>query len=146
MKKLVLFLLCSCFVKLAVADNDKPIAFSELPQPAQMFVKKYFGAQKVAMTKVDKDFLDASYDVVFTNGQKVEFDKKGNWKEVQCRNQAVPSAIIPPQILKYVESTYPQVNVVRIEKDRYEYEVYLSNRWELKFDMQFNLIDMDQDD
>jgi len=33
--------------------------------------------------------------------------------------------------------------VLKIERDKKEYEVKLSNKWELKFDLQFNLIDID---
>ena len=33
-----------------------------------------------------------------------------------------------------------------LERDRYTYEVKLSNFWEIKFDKQFNVIDMDMDD
>ena len=89
--------------------------------------------------------IDSSYDVVFINGDKVEFDKKGNWKEVSCRRMTVPQAVVPVKIQEFVKSNYPEAKVLKIEKDRYEYEVKLSNFWELTFDTSFNLIDMDND-
>ena len=39
----------------------------------------------VAMAKLESGMFYKSYDVVFTNGEKVEFDKSGEWKEVRCR-------------------------------------------------------------
>ena len=33
--------------------------------------------------------------------------------------------------------------LLKIERDKYDYEVKLSNGWEIKFDMQFNVIDND---
>ena len=74
-----------------------------------------------------------------------KFDKKGNWKEVSCRRMTVPQAVVPVKIQEFVKSNYPEAKVLKIEKDRYEYEVKLSNFWELTFDLNFNLIDMDND-
>ena len=135
-----MFLLVSLFtMQVAMADNDKPIAFEQLPATAQTFIKQHFSDAKVAFVKMEKEFLDSSYDVVF------KFDKKGNWKEVSCRRMTVPQAVVPVKIQEFVKSNYPEAKVLKIEKDRYEYEVKLSNFWELTFDTSFNLIDMDND-
>lgn len=64
-------------------------------------------------------------------------------KEINCKYSAVPAGVIPAQILKYVSENYPDAKVLKIERDKKDYEVKLSNRWELKFDLQFNLIDID---
>ena len=81
--------------------------------------------------------------MIFTNGNKVEFDKKGEWTEIDCKHTVVPTAIIPTTIQKYVTTNYPDTRVLKIERDKKEYEVQLSNRVELKFDLKFNLIDID---
>lgn len=128
-----------------MADNDRPISFDRLPETAQTFIKQYFPDANIAFVKMEKEFLDTSYDVVFINGDKVEFDRKGNWKEVRCRRLTVPQEIIPPKILEFVKNNYPDAKVIQIEKDRYEYEVKLSTFWELTFDLDFNLIDIDND-
>ena len=87
MKKIV-FLFISLFAMnfVALAGNDKPIQVSEMPKAAQLFIKNHFADLSVAMAKVETDFLDKNYDVVFTNGNKVEFDKKGNWTNVDCEH------------------------------------------------------------
>ncbi|MDM8155687.1 PepSY-like domain-containing protein [Bacteroides gallinaceum] len=141
-----MFLFVSLFtMQVAMADNDKPITFEQLPATAQTFIKQNFPNAKVAFVKMEKEFLDASYDVVFINGDKVEFDKKGSWKDITCRQMTVPQAAVPVKIQEFVKSNYPDAKVIKIEKDRYEYEVKLSNFWELTFDTSFNLIDMDND-
>lgn len=145
MKKLLLLLVSVFTLQTAMADNDKPIAFTQLPQAAQTFVKKYFPQEEVALSTKDTGFLDVSYDVAFLSGNKVEFDKNGNWKEVR-HTTAVPQGIVPTPISTYITKNFPGAKVIKIEKDRYEYEVKLSNRWELKFDTKFNLIDIDNDD
>ena len=144
MKKLLLLLVCLfTFQAVVKASDDKPIKVAQLPQSAQQFIKSHFGNSKVAIAKMETDWLDKSYDVIFTDGNKLEFDKQGNWKEINCKYSAVPAGVIPAQILKYVSENYPDAKVLKIERDKKDYEVKLSNRWELKFDLQFNLIDID---
>ena len=73
----------------------------------------------------------------------MEFDRSGEWTEVQYREGAVPAAIVPAAITKYVTENYPDAYIRSIERDRHTYEVNLSNRWEIKFDLNFNVIDLD---
>lgn len=144
MKKLVFLFVCLFTLHPgAWADDDKPIQVNQLPRTAQSFIKQYFAENTVAMAKVETDFWDKSYDVIFTNGDKVEFDKKGNWKEVNCKYSEVPGKIVPTAIKSYIQSHYPDAKVLKLERDKRDYEVKLSNGWELKFDLKFNLIDMD---
>ena len=145
MKKLIFLFVCVVSIQVALADNDKPINFTQLPQAAQKFVKQHFPKAKIAFVKMETELFDKSYDVVFNNGDKLEFDKKGEWTEVNCKSTVVPAKVIPALIKKYVETNYPEAKVLSIERDRYDYEVKLSNFWEIKFDMNFNVIDMDND-
>ena len=87
MKKLVFLLVCLFTLQtVARADDDKPIQVTQMPQLAQQFIKQHFSDSKVALAKMESDFLYKSYEVIFTNGNKVEFDKKGNWEEVDCKH------------------------------------------------------------
>ena len=144
MKKLVFLLVCLFTLQtVARADDDKPIHVTQMPQPAQQFIKQHFADSKVTLAKMESDFFYKSYEVIFTNGDKVEFDNKGNWEEVNCKYSSVPTAIIPAAIQKYVATNYPDAKILKIERDKKDYEVKLSNRTELKFDLKFNLIDID---
>lgn len=130
-------------ITFAHADNDKPITVDQLPQKSQQFIKQHFPKEKVAFAKLERDFLETKYEVVFTNSSKVEFLKNGDWKEVDCKYSTVPVAIIPFQIMKYIKQNYPDVSVVQIDRDKRDYEVKLTNGLELTFDLKFNLIDID---
>ena len=144
MKKLVLFLVCLFTLQtVARADNDKPIQVNQMPQAAQLFIKKHFPGSKVALAKMESDFFYKSYEVIFTDGNKVEFDNKGEWTEVDCKYSTVPSVVIPSAILKHVSTNYPGMKILEIERDKKNYEVKLSNRIELKFDLKFNLINIE---
>ena len=126
-----------------MADNDKPIQVNQLPAKAQTFISTYFKNSKVALAKQESELFYKSYDVVFTNGDQLEFDKDGEWTEVKCRQSEVPSPIIPEAISSYVKTNYPDAKILEIERDRKEYEIKLSNRWEIKFDSQMRVIDID---
>lgn len=126
------------------AGNDKPIQVTELPKSAQSFIKNHFADQSVAVAKVETDFMDKSYDVIFTNGDKVEFDKKGKWTKVDCKYGQVPQGIIPMPIQKYIAKNYPDAKVIKIElTDRKGYEVDLNNGLDIEFDKRMNVKDID---
>lgn len=127
----------------AMADNDKPITVNQLPAPAQQLIKSNFGAKKVALAKMETGLLDKSYDVIFTTGEKVEFDRKGNWTEIDCKMSSVPAGLVPAKIAQYVKSTYPGTKILQIEKDDSQYEVKLSNRLEVTFNRNFQVVDID---
>lgn len=144
MKKLTFILLCVftvCVISLR-ADNDKPIQVNQLPAVAQQFIKQHFANRKVALAKVETEFLSKKYEVVFADGDHINFDSKGNWEEIECKSSSVPAVIVPAPIMDYIHENYPETTVKKIEKEHREYEVKLSNRVELSFDKKFNLVDL----
>ena len=145
MKKMLILSLAllTLGISSAQADNDRPIRIDQLPAAAQQFIREYFPTQKTAYAKSERDFLDTTYEVVFVNSSKIEFTKGGEWKEVDCKYSTVPAAIVPQQIAAYMKANFPDTEVVRIERDKREYEVKLTNPLELTFDRNFALIDID---
>lgn len=127
----------------ASADNDTPITVGQLPQTAQNFILAHFPDRKVAYAKEERDFVKVTYDVVFADGTKLEFDKNGEWKEVDMKPAAVPAAIVPERIANYIRSNYPDAAIVAIERTPRKYEVELSNGLEVKFDIRYNFIGID---
>ena len=143
MKKFVFLLVCLFALQtVARAGDDKPIQVTQLPQKAQQLIKQHFTDSNVSLAK-SENIINKSYEVIFANGNKIEFDKKGNWEEIDCKNTAVPAPIIPANIQRYVKTNYPNEKIIRIERDKKEYEVKLSNRTELKFNSKFILVDID---
>ncbi len=126
------------------ADDDKPIQFSGLPRTAQQFVMQNFADKKVALAKMESDFFGKNYDVIFVNGDKVEFDRSGNWKKIKCKYSQVPASLVPNPIMVYVRDNYPECKIIELEKEGNTYEAKLSNGWELKFNKNFELIDLDK--
>ena len=80
---------------------------------------------------------------MFADGTKVDFAANGEWTSVECKGKAVPAGIVPQQIEAYVKQNYPDAHIRKIDRDRTDYEVSLSNRLELTFNKNFKLIEID---
>ncbi len=122
-----------------VCFSDKQIPITEIPPPAQAFIKKNFSELTIAYAKIDSGLMNKSYKVTFTNGSSVKFDEMGNWKDVECKHSAVPTTIIPKPIADYIAKHYKDVKVLSIERSKKKYKVDLSNKLELTFNPQFKL-------
>ena len=145
MKRICMTLIMASTLLLPVhADDDKPIQFSGLPRTAQQFVMQNFADKKVALAKMESDFFGKNYDVIFVNGDKVEFDRSGNWKKIKCKYSQVPASLVPNPSMGYVRDNSPECKIIEVEKEGNTYEAKLSNGWELKFNKNFELIDLDK--
>ena len=127
----------------ANAGNDKPIAVNALPVKAQTLLSNHFNNQKVMLATIESGVVSRSYDVVLQNGTKLEFDKKGNLTEIDCKQGIVPVQLIPQTIKNYLKDNYAGQSVKKIEINKNEYEVELTNGLDLTFNKHFQLIDID---
>ena len=136
MKKL--FLAIGLFAILSVAfiscdTNTKDVTV--LPAAAQTILKNEFKSE-ISNIEIDKkDGVIKEYEVKLANGMKIEFDTLGVWKEIKApKDGEVPRTLVPDTIMNYVNQTYPEIKVRKIQKESYGYEVDLSNKTELQFD------------
>lgn len=143
MKKILTFLLVIMSVQFGLARNVITMNPKELPEAAQTFLKQYFENRQISYIKVESEFLSKKYEVVMTDRTKIEFDGKGNWEEVDCKRSELPKTLVPDYIQRFVNEQYPGVTYRKIERDRGEIEVELSNRLSLKFDKKGRLTDID---
>ena len=143
--RIVMIAICCMmsFNIVANAGNDKPINVNELPAKAQTLLSKHFKGQKVMLATIESGVVSRSYDVVLRNGTKLEFDKKGNLTEIDCKQGIVPSQLIPLPIKNYLKVNYRGDAVRKIELNKKEYEVELTNGIDLTFNKHFQLIDID---
>lgn len=146
MKRIGIFLIGFVLIaNMACADNDKVTNnINELPQASRTFLNNYFNEKKVSHIKIDKDlFLVDSYDVILTDGTNVEFNRDGEWKEVKSFQQNIPDALIPSEVRKYVSQNYPEQKIMTVERGKRKVSIDLANGLELEFDLNGNLIDID---
>ena len=114
----------------AKADNDRPINLNQLPKASQEFLAKYVGSE---------------YEVTYTDRTEVEFNTNGEWTSVERRYEAVPDAIIPEEIRKYVSTMdfAGGQQIRKISRNRFEWEIELTNGIEMEFDLKFNIVGID---
>lgn len=141
----MMMMVCSVvlFSATACADKNKPIQVNELPAKAQTVLTTYFSGQKVTLATLESEIIDKSYNVVLQNGTKLEFDRKGNLTEVDCKQGTVPAKLIPQPIKSYVQANYSGQNIKKMEIDKNEHEVELSNGLDITFNKRFKVIDID---
>lgn len=136
MKKVFLFMGCLMLMaQLSFAGRNVYTTDStQLPEAARTFIAKYFPGTGVAHIKIEKEFLDGKqYDVILTNGIDLDFDSKGEWKEIDGHRQVLPAAVVPEKIRQYIEKNYREVGVTSLDRDRKGFDVKLTNGLELKF-------------
>lgn len=121
--------------------SDKVITSDQLPRTARAVLKKHF--PNPVLIKHDREVMYSTYDVVFANGNTVEFDSSGNWTKIDCQRERVPEALIPKAILATVRQRWPLAHIVQIERDRFGYDIELSNGLDIEFDKQFKIREVD---
>lgn len=145
MKKLLLLaaIVAIPFLQSCDKEDDKLIGVNDLPAKAQELISTYFAGIEISYAKVDKDLFEKTYEVLFADGSKVEFEKDGDWKEVSCRYTKVPDGIIPQPITDYVSTNHSSLYAVEIDRDKHGYEVKMNNGMELKFNKDYGFIGFD---
>lgn len=130
----------------AVVGGDK------LPAQAQKFVADHFSGYRASEIKINDKEADNGvlYSVIFQRDAlrstvvlpsrvKIEFDKAGQWIEIESLidGVALPASILrllPAATLQYVERHYPGTGIHEVERKSYGYKVELVNDKELLFD------------
>lgn len=113
--------------------QKRNIAINELPKPAQTFISTHFKGQTASYAIEDKGILSTDYDVMLSGGTEIEFDSKGNWKEIDGNKSALPNSVLPKAVANYISKNYKDQVVEKIEKEA-GYKVEFINDLELKFD------------
>lgn len=125
------------------AADDRPVSQTQLPPAAVAFINSNFPGEKISYAMVDDDFIRPDYKVVLSDGTKIQFDNAGRLEKVEAIKSGIPADVIPVQIRDYVKTHYPDTGFLEYEIDRRTYDVRLTNRLELKFNSNFNLVEVD---
>ena len=142
MKYLQTILLVAAMVTMsfnAKADHDQVITFNQLPAAAQTLLKQHFADKVPLIVTMDWD----DYTVRYESGEKVEFNKQGEWKEINCRVSTVPTGLIPEQIQTHINATFPGTTIIEIDRGLRGYGVKLNNGLEIEYNTTFQVIDID---
>lgn len=138
MKKLLII----CIAVVSVAAMAFCVKTDSNPK-IETFVSTYFPQVSISMAVPD----GREYDVMLSDNTKLEFNRKVEWKEIDCEHStiytSVPSALIPQQITGYVNQNYPDNTIMKISKDGRNWDIELNNDIEIEFNKNFEVIEID---
>ena len=138
MKNVILntLVLLTMAVAMMSCDKEEVIQSEDLPVAANTFLTTHFANASVSHVKKEKEGLSGrEYTVYLSDGTEIVFDKSGEWTDVDgSGNNAIPYTFIPAPIVSYVNEKYPELKISSIEKDRNEFDVELTNGFDLVFD------------
>lgn len=125
------------------SSDDYPIKYDELPAEAKTFIAKHFAKEEISHITIDKGILNDEYNVIFISGIKLEFSEDGKWTEIDCRYSSVPDNLVPEKIREYVATHYPKNQITELKRDYNEWEVKITGGFELTFNKDMHLVDID---
>ena len=142
--KRIMFLICMFLMMgttYSMADDGYVVGIQQLPAGAQEVMTKYFADKTILTILKERN----EYEVIFNNGEKIEFNKKGEWTEVSCHTTQVPDILIPDPIKARIKADFANSKIVKIDRSSNgkKYEVKLNNGLEVEFDKKFNIIKVD---
>ncbi len=141
--KIITVVLLLCFVM--SANAQKKIEVTELPKPAQEFLKKYFENTSVEKAKKDAEHGEKGYEVKLKDGTEVEFWKDGSYREVDGDNKPIPIEFIPQSVKDYVAKNYPNEKITHIDYGHKDLDVDLTNKIDLEFTKEGKFIKGEKD-
>ncbi|QSW90291.1 MULTISPECIES: PepSY-like domain-containing protein [Flavobacterium] len=115
------------------ASAQKKIEVTELPKPAQEFLKKHFSHTTVEIAKKDAEHGEKGFEVKLKDGTEVEFWKDGSYREVDGGDKPIPTAFIPENIKAYVAKNHPNEKITHIDYGHKDLDVDLTNKIDLEF-------------
>lgn len=124
--------------------SDKPVLPAELPAQITAFIQQNFPGQAITFAKKDLELTGWQYDVVLADGTQIDFDTDDMWDMIQSpMTNPVPVNLIPAPIVAHLQANFPDAMILKIDKEKYGYEIELANGLELKYNQQGALMDMD---
>ena len=106
------------------------------------FVQQYFPEANILTVNSEWD----EYEVMLNDGTKLEFNRKAEWKKVDCEhatNKVVPAGLVPEQIATYAKTNFAGQAITKIKKERRGWEIELGNSLEIKFNKNFAVTKID---
>jgi phosphopantothenoylcysteine synthetase/decarboxylase len=132
MKKIII--IAVMFLGFTISANaQKKIEVTELPKPAQDFLKKHFSNREIDVVKKDAEHGEKGYEVKLKDETEIEFWKDGSYREVDGGKKPIPTAFIPASVKDYVSKNHPNEKIIHIDYGHKDLDVDLTNNIDLEF-------------
>ncbi len=144
MKVLFILALAIFAVQFSFAGDVITQDAKQLPLVARNFINRHFTKPQIHYIKIESEILqNKKYEVQLADFTEIDFDKQGNWLEVDCKKAAIPAALIPTSVQEYVKTNFPREIVTKIERERSGMKIELSNDYSLKFNKKGKFVSID---
>ncbi|RRD93210.1 PepSY-like domain-containing protein [Bacteroides heparinolyticus] len=144
MKVLSILALAIFAVQFSFAGDVITQDAKQLPLVARNFINRHFTKPQIHYIKIESEILqNKKYEVQLADFTEIDFDKQGNWLEVDCKKAAIPAALIPTSIQEYVKTNFPREIITKIERERSGMKIELSNDYSLKFNKKGKFVSID---
>lgn len=132
MKKIIIIV--ALFLGFVISANaQKKIEITELPKPAQDFLKEHFSNSAIDVVKKDAEHGEKGYEVKLKDGTEIEFWKDGSYREVDGGQNPIPTVFIPAVVREYVAKNHPNEKITHIDYGHKDLDVDLTNNIDLEF-------------
>ncbi|TCO94369.1 putative PepSY-like beta-lactamase-inhibitor [Bacteroides heparinolyticus] len=144
MKVLSILALAIFAVQFSFAGDVITQDAKQLPLVARNFINRHFTKPQIHYIKIESEILqNKKYEVQLADFTEIDFDKQGNWLEVDCKKAAIPAALIPTSVQEYVKTNFPREIITKIERERSGMKIELSNDYSLKFNKKGKFVSID---
>ncbi|WP_373841243.1 PepSY-like domain-containing protein [Bacteroides heparinolyticus] len=144
MKVLSILALAIFAVQFSFAGDVITQDAKQLPLVARNFINRHFTKPQIHYIKIESEILqNKKYEVQLADFTEIDFDKQGNWLEVDCKKAAIPAALISTSIQEYVKTNFPREIITKIERERSGMKIELSNDYSLKFNKKGKFVSID---
>ena len=141
-----LAMLLSLLTVFSSCEKEEMIAEAELPAVSREFIDIHFPGTEISLIVKETETFSSDYKVYLVNGFEIDFTKSGDWDDVDGKHTAVPESILdllPQGIPAYVKNALHGCYIVEVNRERYGYEIGLSNGIELNFNSTGEFIRID---
>lgn len=142
--KRIAFILAFFFAAIVSHAEESFITFGELPKNAKIFILSHFKETPIKQIQIERRASLTQYEVELEGDIDLQFDRTGLCTEINCKNSAVPEAIIPVKILDTVKQHFPKSYIQKYEHNGRMYEIELNSSIVLTFSNTFRLVDIDK--
>lgn len=134
---------------LSSCDDEKKIDFGDLPSEARSFIENYFPSADILSIVQEKEDGRKEYQVKLSDGTDMEFDEDGEWTNIECYFNPLPTGILPANVITKVEELHPEAYINGVEKELGGYVVEVTDAggidWDMRFNAQFEYVSQSQD-
>ena len=109
---------------------------NQLPATAKNFINTHF--KGVSVMYVERDM--SSFDVVLSDGTKIDFNINGEWTEVDGKYKPIPTGFIQNAVLSKVKATQQGAQIIEVDREFNGYKFKFTNGMKVYADNNGNIL------